>query len=709
MVTTDNIVTPFIVLGLKKGEISLNISPDLVIISIEKNPFLAHLKTYLKPSIYTRLNAISNEYLIVADMPPGISIVMDENLNASVDLTPEVMSDISPEIYMNKPKVRNTKQTKSRSVIADINIRATDESTRYSADTRLRFDNYYFSAKNNFGVKTEILQDYLIGYAAPHYDVLLGHIHPPSFAGLYPHNIHGTAWTNSLLSGSVVLESDPRYINLSYESTIQIYVNDVLQQEKIYPAGRHRLNLPINTQKSNIKIVVTDKYGREKTIDFNFAGKNSSKIPTAGQLLYFAGIGENEEQYTEFYGGVQFGIDTTSKMQLATLLNTDTQLLNVNYYLAIPVGELDTYAATIIDDGMGVSLQGKWRGYFERFSLATGIEWAQNYYQRRTEVDAQNIKLNMGYRHSAHLTTGAGVEYDFLTGSSVYDMSVQYSFNNGAGLMASYTKGIDETRYQIGLEYPLGADTVANTYYTQEGLASNIQHQWQDNNSLSMHALGSQESISFRHIGDIATTEVTWGKQQTTGEIKHTFQTNFSLVATPESVDSTQRIGNSSFVTLRTEDDFQHNMEVRLLDESCYLEHNTICTMKVPPNRENYFFYNLDNMPLNIKVAPASDTAVFVAGASGKTLTLHTKELFFIQGRALQQNKGVSLLIGEIIASDGSSAEVFTDEEGGFFVEGLDGEYTLKFGKLRSQPFQVRKEKAEEGLIDVGDITLSAE
>jgi hypothetical protein len=704
-VITDNIITPFIVLGLKKNEIAINIKPDMSIASIEKAPFLKHLKTYLKPEIYTNLSQITTEYILLSDMPKGISIVMDENLNTAVDLTPVVMSDISPEIYINKPKKRNPLLNKTRSIIADVNAKFQAAELSYSIDNKMRFDNYYFSAKHNFAQEKDLFVDYLFGYEKEKYDILLCNIKPPTFAGLYANSILGLGVTNSLLSGGVVLESNPRYINLTHESEVKIYINDILEQTKTLPPGRHRLSIPVNTNKTNLKIEITDKYGRQKIIDFNFAGRNANKIPTDGQILYFVGMGDNQKQNKELYSGLQFGLNSLSKIELSTLINQQKQLLNISYYLSTTFGNIDNYLSILNEDNLGYNLKSIMNVYYDKLGIQLSGEYAKNYYNYRDNPNAKTLALDFNYRHSSLLSAGFGVENDFINSELIYDLTTKYNFNKNAKLFTSYKKTSDESKYQIGFEYKFGVNTDINNYYGESGLSSQLKHSW-DNNNIVINNYNNNKSLTLNNKTNVFSNQINLDKQEFKDKTDYAFNTNFAVVATADGVDLVERVGNSAFIMLKTNEDFISNMEVGFMNKACKLEKNTTCTLKIPATREHYLTYNLDNMPMNVRINPGSDSAIFVPKSSGKTLEFTTKELFFVQGIATEHNKAISLLIGQIIAEDGSIFEIFTDEEGGFFAELLEGEYSLQIGDMASDKFIVDKKSAADGLIDVGIIKL---
>ena len=365
--STDNLLAPFIVLGISAGEIFVNIRPDLSIASIEKAPFLKNTKTYLNPSIYKQFEAIDTDYLVLEDMPEGITIIMDENLSVRLELIPEVMSDMSPQMYMDTPALRDSKRTKARSLISDITLKYENEEFTAGIDQRLRMGNVYGFARNNIGKDSELFADYYVGYEAQDYDILVGNIRPRSFAGVYAESNLGVALTNSLLRGSVVLESNPRYININHASTVKIYINDVLEETKEYKPGRHRLNIPLNMIKSNIKVEIIDKYGREEVIVFNFAGRYAHNIPSSEQVLYFLGVGEHALTHDiELYAGVELGIDTLSKIQLASLLSSEIQLIGGQYFIARKFGTNETYLTLSHKDSFGVILKNYTNIYWEK-------------------------------------------------------------------------------------------------------------------------------------------------------------------------------------------------------------------------------------------------------------------------------------------------------------------------------------------------------
>ena len=258
----------------------------------------------------------------------------------------------------------------------------------------------------------------------------------------------------------------------------------------------------------------------------------------------------------------------------------------------------------------------------------------------------------------------------------------------------SYDHTPEEQNIQFGLEYRFGKDGDISVFYSNEKFSTNTRYRL-DNNEFTFNTSDTNQDLSITNYHDIFQSKIVL--TNTPEERYYSARSEFSLVATPEGLDISETIGKSAFVMLQTDEDFIGKMDVEFSDKSCELSADTHCTFKLSGGRDTYFAYTLDDMPLNVQVSPSAEVSFFAANGSGKTRKIFTKEVFFVSGMLTVDGKKVNLLIAEIIDEAGTAQEIFTDEEGGFFAELLEGTYTLKMDEIISNPFTIDATNAVEG------------
>jgi hypothetical protein len=80
---------------------------------------------------------------------------------------------------------------------------------------------------------------------------------------------------------------------------------------------------------------------------------------------------------------------------------------------------------------------------------------------------------------------------------------------------------------------------------------------------------------------------------------------------------------------------------------------------------------------------------------------------YFVEGVLVDKSsKPIKLRLGAVGDKDSLEVDTFTDEDGLFFIELAEGEYTLTMPGYQSIDFNVNKEELIDSVINIGTIQL---
>jgi hypothetical protein len=695
---TDALIAPFILLGKKSGEISVNVRMDMSIASIDKKEFLAKTQQYLKKETYTKLTNIAGDFILFDKLPDGINIKIDEELNIIASLTPEVMKNIDPKILNNLPKLRKPLKTPVKSIINDVSLRLNYETAliaNVGVQTSIRHNRFLFTGNSNYSNhKLNIFnENALLNYEDNDKNYLAGYFSPPNFAGVGGEKTLGFSIGNTKLNNYIILESDRKYLELTYPSSVKIYIGDILYSEKEFSAGKHALDIPLNIEPSLIKVQIEDDYGRSKDIVFDFAGNFSNHIPKQGQYLYFASIGNNLNNQPTSYLGVEFGINKLSKLSVATNISKNYQTLGINYYKLFENFTFDNNLT--FSNNSGIKFINKI--FIKKFKTNLRTNWQKDFVETGIKQnDKAEILANRKFVVNDKLEIKVNASLDVINKNNGYGLLANYRFSKNLTTSFSYESD-GEARFS--LDWILGKDTELKSSFDSENQAIAINHSINDKRSIEAQYYNKNTAFVLNDESNIFNNRIKLHKN--TNNTKVQLRTNFAIVSSGGEVNLSKTIGNGGFITFKAGDGLDEKIVASIGDNNCEISKASTCVIKTPSNRDIMPVYELADVGFD-KVLTGIDNPIYIPSRGGIKHTINAHKMYFVQAKMTSNNKPIKLLVGKIIDKNGVENDVFTDEEGLVFMQLQVGKYLLKFAGFAEKSITI--EGGEE--LNLGNIEL---
>jgi len=722
--TVETIYAPVILLGSKKGEILINVNIIMDIISVEKIALLNYLEPYLKSSILQRLEQHSGEFIPKSKIPKDIDIVLDENLAIAINLSPNTMKDIDPNLSFAKVKSRGVLPRSVLSSVNDFNIDLNQingvKNHKASIDSTFRINRFLLSGSSQYRNKeaTFFQDNWVTQFEDTDKSYYWGNIESPFFANLEAQKIHGIAIGNTDLRNNIIFESDSRYINLVHPADIKIYIDNTLYEEKSLESGRHRLNLPSQMDLFKVKVEITDIYGRYKEYDFSASGLLVEKIPVKGSYSYFLSLGDNENIQKQLYAGVGWGIDKKSKASSAIVHKNNSSALALQYYRILQDGGIRSTVTTSIDNNnVGHRLNTNMNLRISKdFSINTEYEHSNNLVLNSIPYsDTHSLQIGSGYNLFNKLFVYGSTKHHIDSKNNNFSLSARYQLNNNLDFGISHTNnfGSDEdTNISIKWRFPNSRHSVSSSYNVNTDLFEQSAHYQIDSDkslALNYKNKDNNKELTYQHKGEIFDSRVKLSDSHNQKDW-YQLETSFSIVSANDSISLVPSIGNYyGFGVIKADEDFIGTIGIDYQGKSCEMSASDQCVLLLNPEEEKEIEYQMLDIPVGVNIEP-KELNILTPSRGGVKVLLTSHKKYFVEGRLVDENnKHVDLLIGIITDKDNKSIMSFTDDDGVFFAELAEGDYRYKVSGFQPVVFTVNKEGAEEGLINIGQITLLPE
>ncbi|TEU19754.1 MAG: hypothetical protein E3I13_04015 [Gammaproteobacteria bacterium] len=705
----EELIAPLILVGNTVGEITVNVRADMSVASVEAQEFLIAIKEYLKPNIYQKISSQQHNFILTENLPDGVSILLNEELNIEIELTPEVMKNIHPKVFKNQPKFRKKIDKPIFSTINDINLNfnsTLEEKIDLGVSTAIRFNRSLLTGFSSYQQgKTEIFnRNLLYNYEDTDKNYWLGYQYSPIFAGVNAEKLLGVSVGNTHIVDHIVLESDGRYLDLVQAANVKTYINDILYSDKDFPAGRHAIDVPVNINPSLITLKVKDIYGREKSIDFDFSGRFSNQIPSEGQLLYFANLGKNDDDEVKLYAGAEFALDELSKVELAANLSSDSQVLGVTHYQLFSPMSLRNTLNISKQEKTGMSF--KSNVFFQELDTNIALDWQKDYViNQELQEDRLEFLLDTNIIPISLLSLNLNMKYQKYKDILTQGVSAKYQWNKDLSTELSYEKGGD---MQFSLDWtPLSdTDTWVRTYGKNHTVGAN-------------HYLLPERSIAAQQTDNAGSLQRLYSFEDDTTLFRHrislqegdntkqviTASTQFSVVSSDDKINLAPIVGDGGFVMFDARGEFENSIGASYQDKNCALYQASTCVLLVPSEtllRPNYQF---DDISFDLAIS-GIDKELWVPFKGGISQIIDVSKVYFVEGSVLSNNKVVDLLIGEVADENGNVKDIFTDEEGIFFAQLKVGVYQLKFPGFQSQEIVIKESDNKDSVIDLGRVSI---
>ncbi len=717
----QELITPMVIFGSRKASLTTRLDMYSNVVSVEAEPLLAHLKFYIKPSVFKQIQAPNyNRFVKAMELPNGISLELNDSLVLVVQLSPEILKEINSELSSDKPIKRLPFGKKIISSVHDVDLDLTQLNEEYSPqvniDSSFRYNRVMLTGSSlHKDHETTVFKD---NWVAKFEDLdksyFYGHIQNPTFSSLTAKKLStGIAVGNTDLKKNIIFENDAKYINLTYPADVKIYIDNILHEEKSFASGRHKLNIPLQDDLFQVRIEVKDIHGRYKEYDLSAAGVGVEAIPVKGAYTYFLSAGTNENNKKQIYAGVSTGLSSISKSQLAVNYKTDHASVAAQYYRIIPKGTIRSTLSgshTPAQNGFGVKSE-------------TGFKWNNNLtinlaheYNKNLNLDgnqssnSHTFKIDSGYRFSDQWSIRSSLKQDIRSNTQDYSLASKHHLSKDLVLTINHDKSEGRSSYSgVGLSYQFGSmPHRIDTKYQSDtrGLSSNAYYEFDSNSAIDFNHSNSERKLSYRNHGDIFKSKATlYHKSNNTKEYK--LESRFSIVTTEDSVALSPTVGNYyGFNIFEASDDFAGEIVLKYQSSRCRIKSSEKCVLLIDPEEEKEILYEIDKLPTGIKISPAK-IITRVPAKGGNNFKIDTRESLFAQGFIVDEiNKPVTLLVGSIVDYSGNKITTFSDNSGYFFIELAEGQYSYKAPGYEPAAFTISKDQAEDGVINLGKIKL---
>ena len=311
--------------------------------------------------------------------------------------------------------------------------------------------------------------------------------------------------SNFALTPGFVSQPIPVLTGLSTaQSTVEMYVNDVLRQVSSVPAGPFAIDdSPILTGSGDVRMVVRDILGRETVIEQSFfttsellaAGLNDWSIE-AGSLRNDLGVASSHYGPGFLSGTWRHGYSNDLTLEGRAEATPQIRTAGLGFVSALPRQMLGK-ASLALSNGSGMS-GGLWLLGLEHQTLHNGVSFqvqgaSPNFHQLGQDASVQPIKLqfagNWSYTSGSTDSYGIGLatlnRYD---GTSVSTVSGNYTTRIGERGNLTFTasraiNGTTGTTAGVFFVMPLDSRRSINVYASeQESYVSEMQNPDYKNN-----------------------------------------------------------------------------------------------------------------------------------------------------------------------------------------------------------------------------------
>ena len=722
LTTIETMTVTVIVLGVTKGEAAVDVNMLMDIMSFEKAPILNYIKPYLKPNIFSDLSAHADKSLFPEQIPEGMSIFLNDDLEMVIELTPTVMKDIDPALVNTKPKTRGALSHDIFSTVNDVSVGLINKSgiSSHSAiiDSALRLNRFLVSGSMQYrdDQATFFDDNWVTNFEGKDKSYYWGNINNPTFANLSAKSISaGVAIGNTDLRRNIIFESDPRYISLIYPANIKIYIDDILHQEVSLTAGQHRLNIPSQNNLFKVRVDITDVYGRFKAYNFFSSGKISEPIPIRGSYLYYLSHGENEDQKKQLYAGVKLGLNAQSKAAVAFNYKTDDLVLAMQHYQIIPIGSVrNTLTTSYVGTAFGYKINTDAQLRINQdVSVNLRYQYSENLRLNTLLLNNSHLlSLSSGYQLFEGFSVFGSVEYHLGTKNNDHMVSASYRFDRNLLFRASYSNKFDSKSIgSISLNWT-SSNNKAGFYSSYNSENNNINHKASytinPNQSLGVGIEAASEVIDYTHRGSVfnSTAKI---KNYANNQSEYNITTGFSLVSANTSVAVMKKLGShSGFAIIKADKYFEGSVEITHQGSKCQLSASKQCAVSLRPEYEVEIDYDLKEVDIGVSVEPPQ-LSFITAARGGIQQIIKTQNSYFVEGRIIDGGTGqtIRLVIGNIIDENNNKVVTFTDDTGVFFTELREGSYRYKASGFEPAQFYISKQQVKENIVNVGNITLT--
>lgn len=721
----EKLITPLIIFGVEKAKLAVNLDLSLEVVSFESKPFVEHVSTHLNPEAIQQLNQIATQqYIQSSQLPSGIKISLNEDFGVEVSIVKDLLKPMSPTLDSKAFNRRKPFDIPIISSVHDVGLTLTqDNNTEGSAqaviDSTFRINRALLSGTSTYldHVSNIFNENWVTQYEDTDRSYFYGYLQSPSFANLNPEKLaKGIAIGNTDLKENIAFVGDARYVDLAYPATVKIYIDNLLHQKQKFTAGRHRLNIPLLRHLSEVRIEVEDVTGRKQSYDFSiYNGSGVESIPLKDNYSYFASYGNNNDLQKQFYGGVEFGLNSISKAQLAVNYLSSNVVIAGKYYQIIPLGSVSSTLSLNRtknkDNGYSLNTES---------SLIINPELILNLshtYDNNLDTNSGSIqnehlfKLGVGYSLNQQLSLSGNLNSNIKQDTISYALTSRYQLNKATSLNLSYNAASNSESYSsINLNYKFGdgANKSINAEYrndTKEPVF-NLNYDINDRHSFAIGKDTNNTTLGYQHQGDIFNTNMDF-EDQANDEKLYKINTKFSIVSAEDLVSLAPILGQyKGFSIIEASDQFIGELGVRYRDSTCKLKRLQRCVLILTPERQLNLQYQKEFMPLGVSINPP-EVSVRVPRKGGVKHYLSSVVSYFVEGTLVDQSSlPIQLILGAVIHKDGQKMEIFTDEDGSFFAELSEGGHTLIIPGYQPFEFNVNKEKIIDSVINIGTIQL---
>jgi|TARA_B110000879_G_C11169674_1_gene512952 hypothetical protein len=738
----EELITSLIIFGVQKTTLVVNINQYSEVISFESTPFIEHISSYLKPEILQELKQLATEKFIQNNLlPSGIEVRLNNILALEVSIDKNSLISISPTLNLKPFNTRKPFDVPILSSVHDVDItfiqKANAEHVQKAVvDTTLRFNRALLSGSSSYynQVSNFFNENWIAQYEDTNKSFFYGYLQSPSFANLNPNKLsRGFAIGNTDLQDNIAFSRDAKYIDLVYPATIEIYIDNILYQRRDFPAGRHRLNIPLQNRLLEIRIEVKDIYGREQSYDFSsYSGSNTIEdIPLKNNYSYFTSYGKNDELKMQFYGGIEFGLSDLSKAQIAINQVSSNIVIAGKYYKIMPLGAVSSIITLNHDwnkdNGYGLMTE-------SLLNLSSKLSLNLSHiYENNLDANVGNVqnKHSLGIRvsyFSNKMALNANLDYNIKQRTSAYRLIVNYQLNKAMTLNFSYNTPRSSESYSsvnffsynappksasyssLNFNYKFGRagkSSVSSGYRDDTKKSQfNLAYDMNDQNIILFENSADRTNLKHQYKGDIFNTNIAL-EQPTNSEEFFEINTKFSIVSAEDLV-SIAPVGsqNNGFIIMEASEQFIGELGVRSQSTNCKLKRLQRCILFLPPEQQLNLNYQQELIPLGVSIDPPK-ISIRVPRRGGVKQYLSSKVSYFVEGVLVDKSsKPIKLRLGAVGDKDSLEVDTFTDEDGLFFIELAEGEYTLTMPGYQSIDFNVNKEELIDSVINIGTIQL---
>lgn len=720
----EELITPLIILGVQKSTLVVNVNQYSEVVSFESTPFIEHIASYLKPKVIQELKQLATEKFIQNNLlPPGIEVRLNDIFALEVSIDKNALKSISPTLDLKLFNRRKPFDVSIFSSVHDVDLTFIQKNNaehvkKAVVDTTFRVNRALLSGSSTYynQVSNFFNENWIAQYEDTDKSYFYGYLQSPSFANLNPKKLaRGFAIGNTDLKDNIAFVGDAKYIDLVYPATIKIYIDNLLHQRKDFPAGRHRLNIPLQSHLFEVRIEVKDIYGREKSYDFSsYSGPNTENIPLKNNYSYFASYGRNDELKMQFYGGVEFGLSSLSKTQIAINHVSSNIVIAGKYYQIIPLGSVSSTLtinhARNKDNGYGLKTESL-LNLSPKLSLNLSHIYENNLDKNSGNVqNKHSLRLGVSHYFNEQWELNADLDYNIKQHTSAYRLTGSYQLNKAMTLNLSYDVPTNSEPYSsVNLSYKFGrVGSSVNSGYRDDTKKSqfNLTYDMNDQNLISFENSADNTKLKHQYKGDIFNTNITL-EHLTNAEKLYEINTKFSIVSAEDLVSIAPVIGQSNgFIIIEASEQFIGELGVRSQTSNCKLRRLQRCILLLTPEQQLNLHYEKELIPLGISIDPP-EISIRVPRRGGVKQYLSSKVSYFVEGVLVDKSsKPIQLRLGTVDYKGSPEVDTFTDEDGLFFIELAEGDYTLTIPGYQSIDFNVNKEELIDSVINIGTIQL---